>query len=111
MAAPPDAHSELPNIWLPGLVERFASCLGPSFVCTLRQVNKATTEQFRGRPEYPSVMHVSQPVPPQALAVRWVPPGDMRDLTLAQRQQLLRLTATSGVVPGGGSGAGRRCRP
>ncbi|KXZ48841.1 hypothetical protein GPECTOR_25g426 [Gonium pectorale] len=99
MAAPPDVVRAAPNIWLPGLVERFASCLGPNFVaCTLRQVNKATAEQFRGRPEYPSTVRLSQPVPQHAFAARWAPRGAMRDLTLTQRQRLLRLTAASGVV-------------
>ncbi|KXZ48839.1 hypothetical protein GPECTOR_25g424 [Gonium pectorale] len=97
--AQPDADSELPNIWLPGLVERFAGYLDPTYVaCTLRLVDKATAEQFRGRPEYPSTVRLSQPVPPHAFAARWVPPGTMRDLTLTQRQRLLRLTAASGVV-------------
>ncbi|KXZ48773.1 hypothetical protein GPECTOR_25g357 [Gonium pectorale] len=87
------------NVWLPGLVERFASCLDPTFVaCTLRLVDKATAEQFRGRPEYPSTVRLSQPVPPHAFAARWAPPGAMRDLTLEQRKQMLRLTAASGVV-------------
>ncbi|KXZ51129.1 hypothetical protein GPECTOR_13g616 [Gonium pectorale] len=87
-----------PNIWLPGLVERFASLLHPNeVICTLRCVDKATAEQFRGRPEFASV-RLSRPVPPHAFTARWAAPGAMRDLTLAQRKQLLRLTAASGVV-------------
>ncbi|KXZ48840.1 hypothetical protein GPECTOR_25g425 [Gonium pectorale] len=99
MADSCDADKAPPNVWLPELVERFASCLDPVFVAwTLRLVDKATAEQFRGRPEYPSVVRLSQPVPPQTFAARWAPPGAMRDLTLEQRQKLLRLTAVSGVV-------------
>ncbi|KXZ51126.1 hypothetical protein GPECTOR_13g613 [Gonium pectorale] len=90
--------SPVPNIWLPGLVERFASLLHPNEVmCTLRCADKATAEQFRGRPEFASV-RLSQPVPPHAFTARWAAPGAMRDLTLAQRKKLLRLTADSGVV-------------
>ncbi|KXZ51127.1 hypothetical protein GPECTOR_13g614 [Gonium pectorale] len=90
--------SPLPNIWLPGLVERFASLLHPNeVICALRCVDKATAEQFRGRPEFASV-RLSRPVPPHAFAARWAAPGAMRDLTLAQRKQLLRLTADTGVV-------------
>ncbi|KXZ48828.1 hypothetical protein GPECTOR_25g413 [Gonium pectorale] len=99
MAEPQAVGGALPNIWLPGLVERFASCLGPNFVaCTLRLVDNATAEQCRGRPEYPSMVRLSQPVPPHAFAARWGAPGAMRDLTLAQRKDLLRLTAASGVA-------------
>ncbi|KXZ43741.1 hypothetical protein GPECTOR_81g189 [Gonium pectorale] len=88
----------LPNIWLPALVERFASFLHPNeVICTLRYVNKATAAQFRGRPEFASV-RLSQPVPPHAFAARWAAPGAMRDLTLEQRKKLLCLTATSGVM-------------
>ncbi|KXZ52117.1 hypothetical protein GPECTOR_10g1140 [Gonium pectorale] len=91
------ASTALPNVWLPELVELFARYLDPRFVvCTLRMVDKATAEQFRGRPEFS--LHLSQPVPPQAFAAHWGPPGAIRDLTLAQRHQLLRLTAASGVV-------------
>ncbi|KXZ43750.1 hypothetical protein GPECTOR_81g200 [Gonium pectorale] len=94
VAAPP-----LPNIWLPELVERFASFLHHNDVmCTLRVVDKATAEQFRGRPEFPCLVRLSQPVPPHMFARRCADPGAMRDLSLGQRTQLLRLTAASGVV-------------
>ncbi|KXZ51324.1 hypothetical protein GPECTOR_13g811 [Gonium pectorale] len=93
-----DGASPLPNIWLPGLVERFASLLHPNeVICTLRCVDKATAEQFRGRAEFASV-RLSQPVPPHAFAARWAAPGAMRDLKLARRKQLLRLTAATGVM-------------
>ncbi|KXZ47862.1 hypothetical protein GPECTOR_32g475 [Gonium pectorale] len=93
-ASPHDAA--LPNIWLPGLIERYASFLHPNeVICTLRRVDKATAEQFRGRPDLATV-RLSQPVPSQAFAARWA--GSMRDLTLVQRKQLLRLTVSSGVV-------------
>ncbi|KXZ51125.1 hypothetical protein GPECTOR_13g612 [Gonium pectorale] len=93
-----DAPPRLPNIWLPELVERYASFLHPNEVmCTLRCADKATAEQFRGHPEFASV-RLSQPVPPHAFAARWAAPGAVRDLTLAQRKQLLRLTAATGVV-------------
>ncbi|KXZ43754.1 hypothetical protein GPECTOR_81g204 [Gonium pectorale] len=93
-----DAALPLPNIWLPELVERYANSLHPYDVtCTLRAVDKATAEQFRGRPQFASV-RLSQPTPPQAFAARWAPPGAMRDLNLEQRKQLLRPTAVSGVV-------------
>ncbi|KXZ43759.1 hypothetical protein GPECTOR_81g209 [Gonium pectorale] len=97
-AIPCDAAPELPNIWLPELVERYASSLHPNEVVgTLCCLDKATAEQFRGRPEFAAV-HLSQPVPPHAFASRWASPGAMRDLNLEQRKQLLRLTAASGVV-------------
>ncbi|KXZ53062.1 hypothetical protein GPECTOR_8g56 [Gonium pectorale] len=66
-------------------------------VMTVWQVDKATLVQFRGRPEFASV-RLSQPVPPHAFAARWAAPGAMRDLTMEQRRQLLRLTAASGVM-------------
>ncbi|KXZ43757.1 hypothetical protein GPECTOR_81g207 [Gonium pectorale] len=96
--APCDAALPLPNVWIPGLVERFASFLHPNeVICTLRCVDKATAAQFRGRPEFATV-RLSQPTPPHAFAARWAAPGAMRDLTLAQRKQLLHLAAASGVM-------------
>ncbi|KXZ43756.1 hypothetical protein GPECTOR_81g206 [Gonium pectorale] len=93
-----DAAFTLPNVWLFGLVERFVRFLHPNEVlCTLRCVDKATAEQFRGRPEFATV-RLSQPVPPLAFAARWAAPGAMRELSLDQRKQLLRLTAASGVA-------------
>ncbi|KXZ51140.1 hypothetical protein GPECTOR_13g627 [Gonium pectorale] len=88
----------LPNVWIPELVERFASFLHPNVViCTLRCVDKATAKQFGGRPEFATV-RLSQAVPPHAFAARWASPGAMRDLTLARRKEVLCLTAASGVV-------------
>ncbi|KXZ43922.1 hypothetical protein GPECTOR_77g2 [Gonium pectorale] len=88
----------LPYIWLPGLVERYASFLSPkTIICVLRLVDKATAEQFRGRPELAAVI-LAQPAPPVAFAARLAAPGAVRGLTLAQRKHLLRLTATHGVV-------------
>ncbi|KXZ51168.1 hypothetical protein GPECTOR_13g655 [Gonium pectorale] len=97
-ASPRDAAPPPPHIWLSELVERFASFLHPNdVICTLRRVDKATAEQFRGRPEFASV-RLSQPAPPHAFSARWAAPGATRDLTLARRKQLLSLTAASGVV-------------
>ncbi|KXZ43749.1 hypothetical protein GPECTOR_81g198 [Gonium pectorale] len=97
-STPRDAAPELSNVWLPWLVERFASFLHPNeVICTLRCVNRATGEQFRGRPEFAAV-RLSQPTPPHAFASRWAGSGAMRDMNLEQRMQLLRQTAASGVV-------------
>ncbi|KXZ52776.1 hypothetical protein GPECTOR_8g165 [Gonium pectorale] len=93
-----DPAPPLPNVWLPELVERYAACLHQNeVVVTLRCVDKATAEQFPGCQQSATV-RLSQPVPPHAYAERCAAPGAMRDLTLARRQQLLRLTASSGVA-------------
>ncbi|KXZ48190.1 hypothetical protein GPECTOR_30g286 [Gonium pectorale] len=95
MAGETPPHS---RVWLPELVERFARFLPPNVVaCALRLVDKATSVQFRGRPQFATV-RLSHPVPPWAFAARWAAPGAMTHLTLAQRHQLLCLTAASGVV-------------
>ncbi|KXZ52119.1 hypothetical protein GPECTOR_10g1142 [Gonium pectorale] len=95
MAGETPPHS---RVWLPELVERFARFLPPNVVaCALRLVDKATSAQFRGRPQFATV-RLSHPVPPWAFAARWAAPGAMTHLTLAQRHQLLCLTAASGVV-------------
>ncbi|KXZ48411.1 hypothetical protein GPECTOR_28g818 [Gonium pectorale] len=79
------------------IVGRIASHLDRNEVaCSFRHVNKAAAAQFSG-PEFITV-HLSQPVPPHAFAAHWLAPGSTRGLTLEQRQQLLCLTATSGVV-------------
>ncbi|GFR42537.1 hypothetical protein Agub_g3443 [Astrephomene gubernaculifera] len=64
---------------------------------TGRLINKATAAHFRG-PQFTTV-RLSLPSPPHAFAKRWGSPGAMRGLTLAQRRQLLCLTAASGSLP------------
>ncbi|KXZ44917.1 hypothetical protein GPECTOR_61g870 [Gonium pectorale] len=79
------------------LNEKIASWLHPIEITTsFRFVNKSAAAHFSGS-EYKTV-RLSQPVPPHAFAARWLAPGAMRGLTLAQRRKLLCLTAVSGVV-------------
>ncbi|KXZ56480.1 hypothetical protein GPECTOR_1g43 [Gonium pectorale] len=92
--------AEGPCLWsslLPELAERIARCLHPNDVaCGLRLINKASAAQFSG-PQYTTI-RLSQPVPHHAFAAHWLAPCATRGLTLERRQQLLYLTAASGVV-------------
>ncbi|KXZ47945.1 hypothetical protein GPECTOR_31g307 [Gonium pectorale] len=86
------------RVWIPDLVERIARHLPPNELpCTLRLVDKATAALFSG-PHHTTV-RLSQPVPHHAFARAWGQPGATQPLTLAQRQQLLCLTAATGVTP------------
>ncbi|KXZ47029.1 hypothetical protein GPECTOR_38g266 [Gonium pectorale] len=79
------------------VLERIASKLSPNEpAATLRLIDKAAS-QLRG-PNYTTI-RLSQPVPPNVFATRWLAPGGMRGLTLRQRRRLVSLTAASGVMP------------
>ncbi|KXZ45011.1 hypothetical protein GPECTOR_59g618 [Gonium pectorale] len=87
------------RVWpqlLPELAEKIVGCLDPNEVPSFRLVNKAAAAQFRA--PYHTTYRLSQPVPPHAFAAHWLAPGATRGLTLQRRQQLLSLTAASGVV-------------
>ncbi|KXZ45294.1 hypothetical protein GPECTOR_56g390 [Gonium pectorale] len=83
------------HIWIPGIVERIA-CFLPrnEAACCLRVVDKATAAMLQ-TPTFTTV-RLSEPVPHHAFSWRWGRPGAMRDLTMARRRELLRLTAASG---------------
>ncbi|PNG99834.1 Ankyrin repeat domain-containing protein, partial [Tetrabaena socialis] len=94
---PLPAAPDLPDIWLPELVQHFAGMLPPNEVAlTLRLVNKAMAEQFRGAQH--ATVRLSQPVPHSDFAWRWAGAGAMHSLTLSQRQKLTCLTARSGSI-------------
>ncbi|PNH03277.1 Ankyrin repeat domain-containing protein [Tetrabaena socialis] len=97
-AAPtiPTCH-DASRIWLPDVVQRFATLLAPNEVaCAMRLVNKATAAQFHG-PQHTSV-RLSQPVPHHAFVWRWAGTDAMRRLTARDRRALPRLTARSGSI-------------
>ncbi|GLC61125.1 hypothetical protein PLESTB_001720600 [Pleodorina starrii] len=91
-----EGHCSPPWELLTGeLVERVASLLPPNEVaCTMRLINKSTARQLRGW----TLVRLSQPAPHHAFVRRWGTERGMRDLSLQQRQQLLCLTARSGVI-------------
>ncbi|KXZ40810.1 hypothetical protein GPECTOR_2222g1172 [Gonium pectorale] len=92
------ALGDASRVWIPDLVERIARHLPPNELpCTLRLVDKATAALFSG-PHHTTV-RLSQPVPHHAFAQAWGQPGATQPLTLPQRQQLLCLTAATGVTP------------
>ncbi|KXZ47937.1 hypothetical protein GPECTOR_31g299 [Gonium pectorale] len=92
------SESPASRVWIPDLVERIARHLPPNELpCTLRLVDKATAALFSG-PHHTTV-RLSQPVPHHAFAQAWGQPSAAQPLTLAQRQQLLCLTAATGVTP------------
>ncbi|GFR42514.1 hypothetical protein Agub_g3406, partial [Astrephomene gubernaculifera] len=81
----------------PELAERVTSFLPPNEVaCNVRLVNKATAALFRGPPY--SAVRLSLPVPHHAFKRHWGRNGVFRCMTLAQRRQLLSLTARSGSL-------------
>ncbi|GLC46931.1 hypothetical protein PLESTB_001896400 [Pleodorina starrii] len=79
----------------PEVVLRIACCLSPNEVaCTLRIITKATAKLFKSCIS----VQLSMPVPHHAFVFRWGNERAVHDLTLEQRQQLLCLTARTGVV-------------
>ncbi|PNH02548.1 Ankyrin repeat domain-containing protein, partial [Tetrabaena socialis] len=86
-----------PRIWLPEVVQHFASFLTDNeLAATLRLTNKATAAQFR-EPQHATVQ-LSLPVPHHAFAWRWGGPDATRSLTVLQREELPCLTARSGSI-------------
>ncbi|KXZ48708.1 hypothetical protein GPECTOR_26g611 [Gonium pectorale] len=89
----PGSWEQLP----PDVLARIASMLDCNEVAaTFRGINKVAAVQFND-PKHTTV-RLSQPVPPEAFATKWLAPGATRALTLKQRRQLLCLTAASGLV-------------
>ncbi|KXZ47187.1 hypothetical protein GPECTOR_37g193 [Gonium pectorale] len=87
------------RVWpqlLPELADKIVGCLDSNEVPCFRLVNKASASQFCA--PHHTTYRLSQPVPPRAFAAHWLIPGAVRGLTLERRQQLLSLTAASGVV-------------
>ncbi|KXZ45296.1 hypothetical protein GPECTOR_56g392 [Gonium pectorale] len=99
MAAPIRGHgaTTAARIWISSIVDRIACFLPRNEVaCSLRVVDKTTAAVLR-TPDFTTV-RLSEPVPHHAFAWRWGRPGAIRELTLAQRRELLRLTAASGAT-------------
>ncbi|GFR43678.1 hypothetical protein Agub_g4786 [Astrephomene gubernaculifera] len=85
------------HVWIPEVVERVANFLPRNDVAsTLRLVSKSWAAPLSG-PEY-TVVHLSQQAQPHAFKERWGAPGAMRNLTFAQRLQLLCLVARTGSI-------------
>ncbi|KXZ41360.1 hypothetical protein GPECTOR_522g508 [Gonium pectorale] len=83
--------------WIPSIIDRIARFLPRNEVsCSLRVIDKATAT-FLQTPEFTTV-RLSEPVPHHAFAWRWGRPGAIRDMTRAQREKLLCLTAASGAT-------------
>ncbi|PNH02983.1 Ankyrin repeat domain-containing protein, partial [Tetrabaena socialis] len=90
--------SDPASVWLPELVQRFAASLDPNEVaCVLRLVNKATAALFREAPHV--TIRLSQPVPHREFVRRWGGEDALHSLARARREDLLCLTARSGVIP------------
>ncbi|GLC39390.1 hypothetical protein PLESTM_000891500 [Pleodorina starrii] len=106
-AAVEPAAPDPSRIWIPQLVERFASLLPPNDVaCSLRLVDKATAALFRHHHHHPQsppphfvTVRLSRSVPHHAFARRWGHARALAPLTWRQRRQLLRLTVRSGSLP------------
>ncbi|GLC47011.1 hypothetical protein PLESTM_002008500 [Pleodorina starrii] len=81
---------------LPGdVIERIVSLLpANAIVCTFRLISKATAALCRAQ----RATRLSQLVPHHAFIWRWGRPPEELHLTLAQRRQLLCLTARSGCL-------------
>ncbi|KAG2485923.1 hypothetical protein HYH03_015367 [Edaphochlamys debaryana] len=92
--SPDPAPADPSRLWFPDLVERIAAFLSPHEVAGLRLVSKEAARLLRGR----AALSLSQPVPPEVFAAHWARPGACKGLTLAQRRQLITLTARSNVV-------------
>ncbi|KXZ55063.1 hypothetical protein GPECTOR_3g220 [Gonium pectorale] len=94
----PEAASPGPSaVWIPGIIEHIASFMPENEVaCNVRLVDKATAALLTG-PQHITV-RLSQPAPPDAFAARWAARGATRSLTLAQRVNLVALTASSGSL-------------
>ncbi|KXZ45479.1 hypothetical protein GPECTOR_54g220 [Gonium pectorale] len=85
------------RIWLPEILERVAGFMeGNDVACNLRMVNKVAARALR-RVQHTTI-RLSQPAPHAAFTRRWQPPGAVSCMTLRQRQQLLSLTASSGII-------------
>ncbi|KXZ45309.1 hypothetical protein GPECTOR_56g406 [Gonium pectorale] len=98
MAAPTRDDAATSAAWTWWIIkDRIARFLPRNEVaCSLRGVDKATAAMLRS-PEF-TTMRLSEPVPHHAFAWRWGRPGATRELTLAQRRELLCLTAASGAT-------------
>ncbi|KXZ49340.1 hypothetical protein GPECTOR_22g934 [Gonium pectorale] len=100
MSAAPEPPSANPTrVWsqlLPELAEKIVSYLHPHEVPGFRLVSTAAAAQFCA--PHHTTIRLSEPVPPHVFAAHWLAPGATRGLTRRRRQQLLRLTAASGVV-------------
>ncbi|GLC43939.1 hypothetical protein PLESTB_000212000 [Pleodorina starrii] len=80
---------------LPELVVHIASFLSPNEVaCSFRLVNKFTSKSCQGW----KLVRLAQSVPHHAFVKRWGDERYTRGLTFEQRQELLCLTARSGVI-------------
>ncbi|PNH01918.1 Ankyrin repeat domain-containing protein, partial [Tetrabaena socialis] len=96
-AASDATNDDLSRVWLPEVVQHFASFMdGNELACTLRLVNKATAAPFRG-PQHTTV-RLSVLVPHHAFVRRWGGSNATRSLTVRQREALPCLTARSGSV-------------
>ncbi|KXZ48207.1 hypothetical protein GPECTOR_29g113 [Gonium pectorale] len=89
------------RVWprlLPELAEHILGCLNVNEIAaTFRHVNKATAEQFSG--PLHTTIHLLEPVPPHAFAAHCLTPGATQGPTLERRKELVRLVASSGVLP------------
>ncbi|KAG2496552.1 hypothetical protein HYH03_005375 [Edaphochlamys debaryana] len=81
-------------VWTPGIVARIAACLPPNEAAYLSFVNKATAEELRGV----AALRLSQPVSREIFASAWSRLTACRELTRAQRTQLVCLVAQAGDV-------------
>ncbi|GLC39151.1 hypothetical protein PLESTB_001298900 [Pleodorina starrii] len=88
--------------WTPGLLARIARCLPPNDVaCGIRLANRFAAAVLR-RQEHLTV-HLSQPCPHSIFTRRWgaggpAAPAPTHSLNLRTRQQLICLTAASGIL-------------
>ncbi|KXZ45321.1 hypothetical protein GPECTOR_56g418 [Gonium pectorale] len=99
MAVPTPGHAATTaaRIWIPSIIYRIARFLPRNEVaCSLRVVDKAIAAMLQ-TPEFTTV-RLSEPVPHHAFTWRWGRPGAMRDLTRAQRHELVWLTVASGAT-------------
>ncbi|GLC38684.1 hypothetical protein PLESTB_000590000 [Pleodorina starrii] len=83
------------GVWLPGIVNHIARFMSANEIaCTLRLVDKQTSQQFNGHRE----TKLSVPSPTHAFKRRWGSPNAFRGFSRLQRQKLLCLTAASGSI-------------
>ncbi|EFJ39446.1 hypothetical protein VOLCADRAFT_108631 [Volvox carteri f. nagariensis] len=77
------------------IVERVVSFLDPNeVVCTVKEINKAMTSQFREK----VAIRLSQPVPHHAFNRHWSRPEAVHNFVRSKRRELLLLTARSGSL-------------
>jgi hypothetical protein len=82
-----------------------ASCLGPNErACLLRALCKEARDLLPDA----TVLNLSHAVPEAAFAAMWGQPGAVRHLTQARREELMCLTAKSGVLANCGCWRGRK---